>query len=193
VDCWLSTPQKQLPNTGTYRQILLIPKKPLRPATTYTVSMSADVDGSAWQQTWQFTTADPARYQEEVAGALLRRVNELRALAGAEEVSLDEGLSKGCQLHADYVVRNLDDPRVQGLGVHDEDRNLPGYTKEGAKAGLAAVIAIISDPLDSVEGWMATLYHRIPLLDPQLKRVGYGQALHPFRGWVTVLDSSSGK
>ena len=106
---------------------------------------------------------------------------------------MDAGLSRGCALHADYVARNLDHPKVQGLGIHEEDASLPGATPLGAKAGKAAVIAVITDPVDSIDGWMATLYHRIPLLDPHLKRLGYGQALHPTRGWVTVLDASSGK
>ena len=56
-----------------------------------------------------------------------------------------------------------------------------------------AVIAIISEPADSVAGWMATLYHRLPILDPELKRVGYGQTQHTSRGWITVLDTGNGK
>ena len=35
--------------------------------------------------------------------------------------------------------------------------------------------------------------HRIPLMNPGLKRIGYGQRQHPTRGWVTVLDSGSGR
>ena len=48
-------------------------------------------------------------------------------------------------------------------------------------------------PAGSVEGWMATLYHRVPLLSPGLKRIGYGQELHPLRGWVTVMELSSSR
>src|SRR5262249_19221665 len=108
-------------------------------------------------------------------------------------VTLDDTLSRGCRRHANYVARNLDNPKVQGLGVHDEDTTLPGATAEGAKAGKAAVSAIISDPLDSVDGWLATLDHRIPILDPLLQRVGYGQDLHPIKGWVTVMDAGNGR
>ncbi|MGL4551448.1 MAG: hypothetical protein ACRC33_09700, partial [Gemmataceae bacterium] len=87
----------------------------------------------------------------------------------------------------------IDDPKTQGLNVHDEDKGLPGYTEAGQKAGKGSVIAIISEPADSVGVWMGTLYHRLPLLDPGVKRVGYGQRQHPTRGWVTVLDSTSGR
>jgi uncharacterized protein YkwD len=193
VDCWLSTPQKPLKNVGGYKQILLVPKKALAPATQYTARLAAVVKGEAWKQTWSFTTIDPVRYQEEIAGVLLERVNRARQRAGLAKVALDADLAPGCEKHARYVVRNIDHPKVAGLGIHDEDTSLPGATPEGAKAGKAAVIAIISDPADSVDGWMATLYHRIPILDPRLKRVGYGQAQHPMRGWVTVLDTGNGR
>ncbi len=54
-------------------------------------------------------------------------------LAGA--VLLDPELSKGCGLHARYLVLNIDHPETQGLGGHDENPKLPGYTPEGQKAG----------------------------------------------------------
>jgi uncharacterized protein YkwD len=193
VNCWLSTPQNPLKNVGSYRQILLVPKKALAPATKYTATFAAVVQGKKWQQRWSFTTMDPARYQEEVAGVLLESVNRARKLAGLGKVSLDASLTPGCAKHARYVVRNIDHPKVVGIGIHDEDPSLPGATPEGAKAGKAAVIAVISDPAESVDGWMATLYHRLSLLDPRLTRVGYGQAQHPLRGWVTVLDTGTGR
>jgi uncharacterized protein YkwD len=193
VDCWLSTPEKPLKNVGGYRQILLVPKKALIPATRYTASLQALVRGTRWKETWSFTTTDPVRYQKEIARDLLGRVNRARALAGLGKVKLDPALAPGCERHARYVVRNIDHPKVTGLGIHDEDPALPGATPEGARAGKAAVIAVISDPAESVDGWMATLYHRLSLLDPRLKRVGYGQAQHPTRGWVTVLDTGNGR
>src|SRR5262249_55549004 len=108
--------------------------------------------------------------------------------AGLSPVVLDERLSRGCRLHARYVVRNLEHPKAAGLGIHDEHANLPGYTEEGARAGKRGVIAVVSDPADSLTGWMATIYHRVPLLDPSVDRIGWGQELHPTRGWVTVLE-----
>jgi hypothetical protein len=41
---------------------------------------------------------------------------------------------------------------------------------------------------------MATLYHRIPLLDPKFKRVGIGFAKWGVGewGWVEVMDVHSG-
>jgi uncharacterized protein YkwD len=190
---WLSTPEKPLPGTGRYAQVLLIPRRPLAPATTYTVSLSAEVDGAAWSRAWSFTTTDPEQTRARVAAGLLERVNVVRRHAGLAPVTLDEKLSAGCLQHARYVVRNLSHPKAQGLHIHDEFDDLPGATPEGKAAGKASVIALISDPGDSVDDWMATLYHRIPLLEPGLKRIGYAQERHPIRGWITVLDAGSGR
>jgi uncharacterized protein YkwD len=193
LECWRSTPQAPLAGAGKYNQILLIPKKPLAPKSVYTARIRAVVNDKPWTQTWRFTTIDMQLHQKEVATTLLDRVNRVRALAGLGKVTLNPALSKGCGQHANYISRNIEHPRVQGLGIHEEDASLPGFTQVGKKAGKASVIAIITNPLDSVDSWIGTLYHRIPLLDPRLKRLGYGQAQHPIRGWVTVLDSSSGK
>lgn len=190
VDCWLSTPEKPLANTGTYKQILLIPKKALAAATKYSAAMSAEADGEPWSAEWSFRTMDPKAKEAAAAKTLCEAVNRARVSAGLEPVVLEEKQSVGCRLHAKYVVRNLDHPKVAGLGIHEEDMSLPDATAEGARAGKSSVIAIISDPLDSVDGWLATIYHRIPLMARDLKRIGYGQELHPTRGWVTVMDAS---
>jgi uncharacterized protein YkwD len=192
VPFWLSTPEKPF---GTIRYNLLgvMPKEPLRPATSYAVSLRATVDGAPWEESWGFRTLDVERVGREVAAELVSQLNAHRARAGLGPVALDPSLSRGCLAHARYVSRNVNHPAVQGLGIHEQDKRLPGATPEGAKAGKGSVIAIISDPVESVDGWMATLYHRVPLLDPRLKRIGYGQELVVNRGWVTVLDADSGR
>src|SRR5262249_54103291 len=107
-------------------------------------------------------------------------------------VALDEELSRSCTRHAEYLVKNAGHPSTKGLGAHDEDPNLPGYSKEGERAGLASVIHYV-EPVASVDGWMATFFHRIPLLDPALRRVGFGFAKGGRTGWVTVLDVDRGR
>src|SRR5207247_685687 len=49
------------------------------------------------------------------------------------------------------------------------------------------------EPIDAVDGWMATLYHRVPILEPNLKTIGFGCARGQRQGWVTVLNVGSGK
>jgi uncharacterized protein YkwD len=194
VPAWLSTPEKPIIPGALTDVICLIPKTPLRPGTTYAVKMAASVRGEPWRREWRFTTREnPEDKQEEFAAHVLSMLNTSRALAGLPPVALDAELSRSCLLHARYVVRNAGQAAVQGLGVHNEDPKLPGYTPEGRKAGKAAVIASLDEPLDTIEAWVSTLYHRVPLFDPDLKKIGFGFAQLPDRNWVTVLDAGNGR
>jgi hypothetical protein len=114
---------------------------------------------------------------------------------------LKDGLSRACRAHAEYVVRNLEDPGFRRIGPHREDSKLPGYTPEGADTAQASVINLTStsylpeqfDPrgVFAIDNLIGTFFHRVPLLHPQLRHVGYGT----YRGqkgrvnnYVTVID-----
>ncbi len=122
----------------------------------------------------------------------LERINTHRRLAGLDPVTLDSALSKGCSAHAAYLVRNEGHPSTDGLGAHDENPKLPGYSPEGKKAAGASDIGY-QDPVTSVDAWMSGLFHRVPILDPLLKKVGVGYAKGGKWGWVSVLDVVSGR
>jgi uncharacterized protein YkwD len=193
VDAYLSTPARPAIRGIPQRCIGLVPKKPLRPDTAYTVTMSAKVGGQAWKRTWTFRTAGDEDDADAQAAAAIESLNGFRRTAGLPPVALDEKLSMACRLHARYVARNLDRPQVRGLGIHDEDPSLPGATPEGRRAGKASVISQEPDPGAAVGGWIATLYHRVPLLDPDLKKIGYACVRLPDQTWLCVLDAESGK
>jgi hypothetical protein len=134
-----------------------------------------------------FQAADPD------AAAALERLNLHRKAAGLGLLALDPALSKGCKLHAEYIARNEDHPSTQGLGAHDEDPKLPGYTKEGQKAGVSSDISFFPDGVDAVEGWMASLFHRMPIMHPHLQKIGWGWATSTgARKRITVCDLSGG-
>ncbi len=193
VVCLISTPDKRLPGTGNYAQVVLVPKRPLAHGAAYTAEVALKADGKPFTKKWTFTAeADP--YDEaKVAAKLVEELNAVRKAAGLGEVVLDAAMSKACRLHALYLEKNLEHPKVQGLGIHEEDETLPGYTKEGQKAGKVSVIAVLPGPAEAMEMWVATLYHRIPLLNPALKKVGYGQGRHAVRGYIPVMDTSGGR
>ncbi|HZT80735.1 MAG TPA: hypothetical protein VFA26_10950 [Gemmataceae bacterium] len=44
----------------------------------------------------------------------------------------------------------------------------------------------------NVYRWEATFYHRLPLLKPDVRRIGFGHARRPGGGCVTVLDAKTG-
>jgi hypothetical protein len=85
------------------------------------------------------------------------------------------GLSKACDLHALYMTKN----ESRGLSGHEEDPRGVGYTEEGARAGKRSVISPFApqeSPLEAVDSLMATLYHRVALLNPAVGEIGVGWA-----------------
>jgi uncharacterized protein YkwD len=194
VDGWLSTPDKPAIADYPQRVLGLLPRTPLKPATRYTVTMKAEVNGKPWERSWSFRTIEePDRFAADLEERVLARMNEVRKFAGLRPVRLDSDLSHGCQLHARYLSLNANKAAAAGMAVHQEDESLSGATPEGARAAKMAVIAVLLDPQSCVDGWMATLYHRIPILAPNLERVGFGHARMGGRKWVCVLDTGNGR
>jgi uncharacterized protein YkwD len=195
VDGWLSSPEA--PAIAGYPQHFLcfLPKSPLRPNTRYTTTFEAEVNGRPWRRTWNFTTLqEPDCYADKLDEKIVALVNAVRKAAGLPLVRLDTELSRACQSHARYLALNHHRPAAQGMGVHRQDADLPGASPEGARAAKESVVAVILNPQMCVEYWMATLYHRIPLLRPDLERIGFGHA--PIQGhnkWACVLDTGNGR
>lgn len=64
---------------------------------------------------------------------------------------------------------------------------MDGYSPAGARSGLSSVIAPgVGSAEEAIDGWIGTFYHRLPLLEPGLVRIGWG-----LEGHVAVLDSGS--
>lgn len=126
------------------------------------------------------------------AAKVVDRINLHRKAAGLEPVVFDPALSKGCAAHAAYLVTNVDHPSTQGLGLHSEDPKLPGYTKEGERAGKASVIFLGLEGEQAVDGWVGSFFHRIPLLQSRLRKVGYGVAKGGPAKVTVVLDATNG-
>ncbi len=120
----------------------------------------------------------------------LKILKKLRASAFKHKpkhtLGWDPELSFGCQAHAEYLGRN---PAQLSAwpDAHEEYPDREGFSPEGSIAGLASVIAPGSTgPQDAIDSWMGTWFHRLPLLDPGLMRIGWG--LHER---VAVLDCGS--
>lgn len=194
VNIWLSTPEKPAQPFGQRNSIALIAWEALQPASTYRVQVSAEVDDKKWSRTWSFRTCPRQESDETLANTLLAKINQYRKRAGVEPVALDPSLNPGCLAHARYLVRNLHHRATLGLGAHDEDLSLPGASVEGKRAGNAAVISIEDvDPLAGLDGLLATLYHRVALLHPHLRRIGVGCAQSNRLRWTTVVDVQRGR
>jgi uncharacterized protein YkwD len=191
---WPGTPQKPFKKGMQGNTAGFIPRALLRNNCTYQVKASAQIDSKPWQLAWSFTTEDDSDADGRWARKALAKVNAYRARAGLPAVALDEKLSRGCAAHARYLVINADHPALSGLKAHDEDLSLPGASEEGKKAGKSSNLGIGDyEPTDGIDAWMATLYHRIPMLEPNLKTVGFGCALGRRNLWVSVLNVIVGR
>jgi hypothetical protein len=127
---------------------------------------------------------------------VLTRVNAYRAAAGLPAVVLDPALSKGCMEHAQYMKLNRNTPAMEGLAAHKQNPKLPGATPGGAACAKAAdLYPGVASLEGAVDGWMAGLYHRRPVLDPEVVRVGVGYARLDDGSFMAALmfDDEAGK
>lgn len=124
--------------------------------------------------------------------AVLKALNQVRSLAfeaasiEAEDVEIERSLSDGAALHAIYLGQNPEEG-AKWPDAHGERADSEGFTPEGAIAGGMSVIAFgVEQPEDAIDEWMGTFYHRTPLLEPGLLRIGFG-----WESDVAVMDVTS--
>ena len=114
-------------------------------------------------------------------------LNDLRVQLGAAPVAQDPTIAQAAQAHAEFYVAHASDYTQNNLSPHSEDPGFgAGYT--GANHGQrmkaagfdgtpgAEIMAFTGGPAGAIAGWLATLYHRIPLLDPRSAAMGFGMA-----------------
>jgi hypothetical protein len=208
VECWTSSPEAPANKdyAGSQQNTLcLIAKKPLERAARYAVEVEAILNGEKWGRKWCFNTkpeseanTDRVRVLVEekdiakLAPVAVQLLNRYRKNCGLDPVILDPEMSRACALHASYLKTNEGQAALEGLKAHEEDSALPGYTKEGDKAGRASVICLQRlNPMESILDWMNTLYHRVPLLAPGLKKVGFGCVRVRDNEWNCVMQVSA--
>jgi uncharacterized protein YkwD len=114
----------------------------------------------------------------------LDALNRYRATAGLAAVRSNPSLSPGAKLHSRYIATNYSDQIRHGVNLgramHQEDPSKPGFTAAGAAAGLAGDVDEMWDPGAihrsswAIDNWTLAPFHRLSLLDPRLRTVGYG-------------------
>jgi hypothetical protein len=144
--------------------------------------------GSSITTPWPGSDPNDVPMDYGAATSVVAQLNYYRSLGSLPPVTLDHGLSSGCQLHANYLQLNSVSLGSVGLAAHTETKGLPGYSASGAKAGANSVIYEGVTPVQAVNNWMQTLYHRLGMMDPNLKQVGFGT-----QGRYQVLDIGQGR
>ena len=127
---------------------------------------------------------------DQVAG--VERANVYRDRAGLPPIKMDRAINLAAQAHADYDVLNS-----QG---HNETFGRPGFTGArfydrtgyfGYDSGSFEVMFFGQLRLPgSVDGWVATVYHRLPFMDHSTMDTGAGIA-EGSRWNTTVMDFGS--
>ncbi|MGO9606320.1 MAG: FHA domain-containing protein [Candidatus Binataceae bacterium] len=115
----------------------------------------------------------------------LTLLNWYRRLCKLAPVSEDPRLSAGDHAHVQYLLTNYSDTlrsgTLPGEEMHLEREGSPGYTPEGADAGKQSDVDFMywhgAKPNGLVNfailDWISGAFHRLPLLNPNLHRIGY--------------------
>ena len=117
--------------------------------------------------------------------AALDHVNVFREMVGVPLINGNENLQAAAMDHCACYTEHKDE--YGSMSPHSEDASWapPCYGELGERiqeknytggAGYSEVMAFMNDPINSVEAWMATVYHRLPLIDPGSKDMGYGHS-----------------
>ena len=159
------------------------------PQSTRSVPRGSETSAPAAESSSEETAAEEPTASEAETGEAplwLQHLNEFRASAGLAPVSSDPNLSDGDHKHAVYIVKNFASRIMAGeIGaeVHTEDVHLPWYTPQGAAAAPNSDVAEqgaspghkVPDPQQwAIDGWIIAPFHRLFILSPLLRNVGFG-------------------
>jgi hypothetical protein len=145
-------------------------------------SGSSGVSGKGGVVSPGSAAASLAKGPAEVAG-WLAPLNRYRAMVRLAPVTTDAQLSRGDLLHSHYLALNYapNMPNLRlGADAHTEDSSKPGSTVEGAAAARASDVDWEWNPYSrpppswAIDSWIQVPFHRMQILDPYLRRVGYG-------------------
>lgn len=123
----------------------------------------------------------------------LTRLNHFRAISQLGMLHDDPAISAAARAHSQYLLANYADKISGGepLGDagHEESPGKTGYSPAGAAIAPNAQLAWGCGPYDTsgqIDQWIAGPFHRLPMLDPFLIEVGFGEAAD--NGcWVAAL------
>jgi len=152
-------------------------------ASAIAQSAPAPPTGKVEQKNGPMATNPSSKTRQAPAG-WLSRVNHYRALARVSLVTESPALSKGDFAHARYLVKNfwelIKNGANLGAVMHEEDPSNPWYTRQGFAAAKSSDVDEWPGPKapssDSwaIDNWMVAPFHRLSILNPHLRQVGYG-------------------
>jgi len=132
------------------------------------------------------TPIDPDVVLRADAQRALAQVNVVRARVGLAPVHLDDRLSAAAAGHSYYWLFNQARASQKGLGIHTETPGTPGFSgttvfDRGTSFGwhdgpMGEDITHRGSPEAAVVDWVDSVYHRFPILRPDLRAIGFADA-----------------
>lgn len=119
-------------------------------------------------------------------------INRLRQGLGLSPVGVDLVKCASCRKHAEWLRLNSGTPATQGLGAHRESPGTPGYSEDGAAAGMSSILAGTSEPLEALRLFVATMLHATDLLGDGGSGFGVGSAAGGRSGWTVIWGADGG-
>jgi uncharacterized protein YkwD len=108
----------------------------------------------------------------------IERLNYFRSLASLSPVTDDDALDDADYKHARYLVKNHS---LSNGDAHSEDPKNPWYTPEGFAAAQSSDLIPPCHGCDrlsqqeTIDEWVSVPFHRLIILNPDLRRAGYGE------------------
>ncbi|MBM4344929.1 MAG: hypothetical protein FJ100_16295 [Deltaproteobacteria bacterium] len=127
-------------------------------------------------------------------------VEALRAQLGLPMATQHAALNTAAQGHASFYVAHKAAYDNKGLSPHDQDPNF-GSDFTGKNAGdrakaaghpnpaVVEIMAFTGGASGAIQGWLETVYHRLPLVHPRLDAWGWGQA-KASKAQTEVIDAT---
>jgi uncharacterized protein YkwD len=124
------------------------------------------------------TLVYPPAFRSGDLTAGLAQLNLYRRASGAGESALDPASTVGCEGHVNYLVAEEAATHMASLSHDEPNHQNPYYSVANEQAGKQSDIAYGTGPNggqtfgEAVDLWINGLYHRTPLLDPGLVKIG---------------------
>lgn len=138
----------------------------------------------------------------DARASLVAYLDAFRARVALPPLKEDEALTAAAQAHALYLESHADLFEEPDLSAHSEDPAHADFTGksvfervvhfEYAGTALGEVIAFLPSSTGAVRGWIDSVYHRFPLLDPAADEFGYGETGDVLDRTYNVLDLGRG-
>lgn len=108
-------------------------------------------------------------------------INAYRSWLGIPPLTIDPALQKAAEAHVEYYRLNFGDPALAGMGLHYEDPGKSGFTgadfqdradAAGYNGWVNENAGLSGSMVWSTKWFMATVGHRLTLLDPRYSHIG---------------------